>query len=75
MANSPHTGAASATIEDLPYRIELWHAEAGDAVERVLGRAVTNQLARAIFNAAQGEYPERRITLSKGARILADSDA
>jgi len=42
-------------------------------VERVLARALNAQLARAIFNAAKGEYPERRITLCKGSRIIADT--
>jgi hypothetical protein len=58
--------------EDLPYRIELWregHAE----VERVLARAAGAELARAIFKAVQGEYPQRRITLSKGGTLVIDS--
>jgi hypothetical protein len=39
----------------------------------VLARAVNAQLAREIFKAAQGEHPERRITLRRGRRIVADS--
>jgi hypothetical protein len=58
--------------EDLPYRIELWHAGRSE-VERVLGRAVSAALAQAIFKAAQGEYPQRRITLSKGGAMVSDS--
>lgn len=61
--------------EELPYRIELWHAERHDVVERVVARAVSAQLAQAIFRAAQEEHPRRRITLSKGDQILADSAA
>ena len=60
--------------EELPYRIELWQRDHG-AVERVLARAVSAELARAIFKAAQGEYPQRRITLSKGQATVADSAA
>jgi hypothetical protein len=59
--------------EDLPYRIELWRADAADAVERVLARAASMQLARAIFTAAQNEHPQRRITLCKGNRVVSDS--
>jgi hypothetical protein len=59
--------------ERLPYRVELWHAENRDAVERVLARAANASLARAIFKAAQDEHPERRITVRRGARIVADS--
>ena len=60
--------------EDLPYRIELWRDGGETSIERVLARALNAELARAIFKAAQGEYPQRRITLSKGARLVADSD-
>ena len=59
--------------EELPYRVELWHDGKGDAVERVLARALNVQLARAIFNAAKEEHPARRITLRKGNRIVADT--
>jgi hypothetical protein len=59
--------------EELPYRIELWHADRPDAVEQVLARALDAQLAREIFKAAKNEHPERRITLSKGNRIIANS--
>jgi hypothetical protein len=59
--------------DDLPYYIELWRADGDDGIERVLARAVSAQLARAIFKAAQGEHPKRRITLRKGNRIVIDS--
>jgi hypothetical protein len=57
----------------LPYRVELWHDGAGGIVEQVLARALNAQLARAIFKAAAGEHPNRRITLRKGTRVIADS--
>jgi hypothetical protein len=59
--------------EELPYRVELWHDGAGDTVERVLARALNAQLARAIFTAAKGEHPNRRITLRRGTRVIVDS--
>jgi hypothetical protein len=59
--------------EELPFRVELWHDGGGDAIERVLARAASAQLARAIFKAAQGDHPQRRITLRRGNRIIADS--
>jgi hypothetical protein len=64
---------SSASVEELPYRVELWRGGGGEGIERVLARAVNVQLARAIFNAAQGEHPERRITVRRGTRIIADS--
>jgi hypothetical protein len=60
-------------MEELPFRVELWHDGSGDTVERVLARAASAPLARAIFKAAQGEHPERRITLRRDHQIIADS--
>jgi hypothetical protein len=59
--------------EDLPYRIDLWRTDGDNGVERVLARAASMQLARAIFKAAQSEHPHRRITLCRGGRIVSDS--
>jgi hypothetical protein len=67
------TDAPSHPQDELPYSIELWHAEDPNAVERVLARASSAQLAHAIFTAARNEHPERRITLQKGSRVVADS--
>jgi hypothetical protein len=57
--------------EVLPYRIVLWPGE--DRTERVLARATSAQLARAIFRAAQEEHPDRRIAIKRGDQIVADS--
>jgi hypothetical protein len=64
---------ASAPTEELPFRVELWHDGGHDTVERILARAANAQLARAIFKAAQGDHPQRRITLRRDNRIIADS--
>jgi hypothetical protein len=69
---SRSSGATGGT-EQLPFRVELWHDGAGDIVEQVLARALNAQLARAIFKAAAGEHPNRRITLRRGTRVIADS--
>jgi hypothetical protein len=58
---------------DLPYSVELWDRANRDKVERVLARACNGELAKAIFTAAQNEFPERRLTLSKDGQVLADS--
>jgi hypothetical protein len=63
---------AVAQTETLPYRIELWDSE-GQSLERVLARALSAQLARAIFKAAQKEHPDGRIRLRRGIRTVADS--
>jgi RsiW-degrading membrane proteinase PrsW (M82 family) len=67
-SSSPHPA------EELAYAIELWR-ESGDSVERILARAASAALAHAIFKAVQVEHPGRRITLSAGERIIADSVA
>jgi hypothetical protein len=67
------TDSNSGPTEELPYRVELWRSDGRDAVERVLARAFNVELAGAIFRAARDEYPERRITLSKGDYLIADS--
>ncbi|HEX9461841.1 MAG TPA: hypothetical protein VGB82_04515 [Alphaproteobacteria bacterium] len=56
----------------LPYCVELWDAS-GQSVERVLARAVSAELARAIFKAACTEHPARRITLRRGTKVISDS--
>ena len=68
------TKTSSDPAEDLPYRIEVWQAHRPEEVERIVARAAGAQLARAIFQAAQDEHPGRRLTLSKGRRVLADTD-
>ena len=65
------SGLEASSQEELPYRIVLWRT--GSEVERVLARAVSAELTQAIFKAAQKEYPQRRITLSRGDSTLADS--
>ena len=67
--------AQSREGDDLPYAVELWQAESADAVERILARATSAQLAQSIFAAVQQEHPGRRITVRKGASIVMDTAA
>lgn len=66
-------GTAAQRNEDLPFAVELWDDDTM-AVERVIARASSNQLARAIFGTAQKEFPGRRITVRRDAEILLDSE-
>jgi hypothetical protein len=59
--------------DDLSYCIELWSAADPGSLERIIARAASAGLARAIFKAAGNEHPGRRITLRHGRRIIADS--
>jgi hypothetical protein len=65
------SGPEPSSQEELPYRIVLWRTAA--EVERVIARALSAELAQAIFKAAQKEYPQRRITLNRGDSTLAAS--
>lgn len=65
--------AAAPSGERLPYTIEVWNL-ARSAPERVIGRAASAPLARAIFVAAQSEHPGRRVRLRRGSQVLAESD-
>lgn len=62
----------AAQTEKLSYSIELWDLDA-QALERVLARAFSPQLARAIFRAAQKDHPDQRILLRRGTRTVANS--
>jgi hypothetical protein len=59
---------------ELPYSIELWHAEARDTM-KVLARAANASLANAIFRTACEENPERTIVLRVGDRVIAEAKA
>ncbi len=58
---------------ELLYVILLYEPESAKA-ERVLARAASAQLARAIFNAAQTEFPGRHIMLQRGGETVLDSE-
>ena len=72
MAKVERLSVASTQAERPPYSVELWD-RTGNALERVLARAIDVQLARAIFHAARKEHPDARILLRRGARTIADS--
>lgn len=65
-------GGAAQSREKLPYRIELWTLGRQE-VERVLARAASITLARAIFLAAQSEYVGRYIVLRRGGKVMDES--
>jgi hypothetical protein len=56
----------------LDYAIELWDLKR-ETLERVIARAGSATLARAIFAAAQSEHLGRLIVLRRGPREVARS--
>src|SRR5436190_18078854 len=72
IARAGRLSVVATQTDALPYSIELWD-EGGEALERVLARAIDAQLARAIFHAARKEHPDGRILLRRGSRTIADS--
>jgi hypothetical protein len=65
-------GAAIGPTSRLPYTVELWNLPR-TARERVIGRAASAILARAIFMAAQSEHLGRRIVLRRGSQVIAEA--
>ena len=65
-------GALVGAASRLPYTVELWNLPR-TAPERVIGRAASAILARAIFTAAQSEQLGRRIVLRRGSRVIAEA--
>ena len=72
-SNSAANGAAPAPAEQLPYAIELWNLTR-TAPERIIARAASATLARAIFSAANAEHLGRKLVLKRGAQVLMESD-
>ncbi len=71
-AEVPALDARDLFKEDLPFRIVL--LEPSDrAVERVLGRAASAALARAIYIAAQNEHVGCCVALLRGDQLIARS--
>jgi hypothetical protein len=66
-------GASVGATSPLPYTVELWNLPR-TAPERIIGRAASAVLARAIFTAARTEHLGRRVLLRRGSRIIAESD-
>ncbi len=69
---APGLGQGSSQADRLPYSIETWDAEQAETV-RVLARAASASLARAIFQTACEEHPGAHVVLRQGSRIIADS--
>lgn len=69
----PDAALAGTPAARLPYAVELWNLTR-TAPERVLGRAASAVLARAIFAAAQSEHLGRKIVLRRGSEILSEGE-
>jgi len=63
----------AADAAHLAYTVELWDL-LRTGPERVIGRAASVGLARAIFSAARREHLGRRILLRRGGQVLAQSE-
>ena len=65
-------GAPRVSDAPLPFAVELWTPGAGEP-ERVIGRAASLFLARAVFAAAVTEHAGRRVVLRRGSRLIDES--
>jgi len=60
---------ATASRDDLPYKVELWNDER-TAVEQVLAVTAHSSIGYAAYHAATREYPDRYVTLRHRERVL-----
>lgn len=73
MSDKSHASSQTDISEDLlPFVVELW-TEDGRDVESVLARVQSGSLSNAVFNASRTDFPDRRITLRRGQKVIADS--
>ncbi len=72
-SRSAAKGVVPTSGGQLPYAVELWNLPR-TAPERVIARAASVTLARAIFAAACGEHFGRRLVLRRGNQVLMQTD-
>lgn len=70
-AGSPAGFGFGVEKDDLPYKVEVWDADA-EYVEHVVAISAHPAIGFAAFYAAAQEYPGRRITLRFKSRILSN---
>jgi hypothetical protein len=63
-------GKTGTSQDHLPYLVELTTSGGG---RRLLAKAESAALARAIFEAAVQEHPSEHLTLRNGSTVLAES--
>ena len=58
-----------ATDDDLPFKVEQWDRD-GNQIERVIARAANLIVGRRAYEAARRQYPQARLTLRQGIRVI-----
>lgn len=71
--NSAANGAEAFSAEELPYAVELWNP-ARTEPERIIARAASATLARAIYAAANAEHLGRKLVLRRGVQVILQSE-
>lgn len=66
-------GALPPSPDRLPYAMEIWDLPRS-SVERIVARADSFTVARAVFASAVAENPARRIVLRQGQRLIDQSN-
>lgn len=72
MSEPPVSAPTNINEPLLPFVVELWTQDGKD-VETVLARVQSASLSNAVFNASRTDFPDRRITLRRGVRVILDS--
>ena len=65
----PQRLADAAAWVDLPFKVEIWNAEA--SMELVLAVTASGSIGYAAYHAATREFPDRYIVLLHNNRVLA----
>jgi hypothetical protein len=58
--------------EDLPFKVEEWDRE-GNRIERLIARAANLVVGRSAYEAACRQYPNARLTLRQGIRVIEET--
>lgn len=69
----PRSDQATASREDLPYKVELWDISRS-SVELVLAVTANGSIGYAAYYAAAREYPDRYVTLRHKNNIMSRSN-
>ena len=60
------------TDNDLPFKVEQWDRDG--PIERVIASAANVIVGRGAYQAACRQYPQARLTLRQGIRVIEESE-
>jgi hypothetical protein len=61
-----------ASEDELPFKVEQWDRDG--RIERVIASAANVIVGRGAYEAARRQYPQARLTLRQGIRVIEESE-